>query len=131
MVLADSSVWINYFNGKLTEQTDKLDELLGNELIVVGDLIMVEVLQGFRHDEHFNKANQLFQQLIYFTLTSKRFSLKAAQNFRFLRKKGITVRKTVDTMIATFCIEQEILLLHDDVDFSPFEQHLGLKTVKL
>ncbi len=130
MILVDSSVWIDYFNGKLTKQTNLLDSLLGSELIVIGDLILTEVLQGFQDDRDFNKAKELLDSLIFMEMLGKELAIKSAENYRILRKKGVTVRKTIDVIIATFCIENNLPLLHSDRDFAPMEKHLNLKVIK-
>lgn len=130
MILVDSSVWIDYFNGKSTKQTSLLDSLLGSELIVIGDLILTEVLQGFQEDRDFNKAKELLDSLIFMEMLGKELAIKSAENYRILRKKGVTVRKTIDVIIATFCIENNIPLLHSDRDFTPMEKHLNLKVIK-
>ena len=127
MILVDSSVWINYFNGVVTDETDYLHSLLGNEVVATGDLILVEVLQGFRKDKDFQIAKELFQSIPTFDLCNRDFAIKGASNFRFLRKKGITIRKTIDVIIATFCIEYDIPLLYLDKDFDYFREHLNLK----
>ena len=126
MILVDSSVWIDYFNGAVTPETNRLDELLGTEPLGLGDLILVEILQGFRHNEDYETAKELLTSLTIFDLLGKDIAIKSADNFRHLRKKGITVRKTVDTIIATFCIENKIPLLHSDRDFDTFHKHLKL-----
>ena len=128
MILVDSSVWINYFNGISSPETECLHSLLGKEILVIGDLILIEVLQGFRSDKDFNTARKLLLNLVVFDLCSKELALKCAANFRFLRKKGITVRKTIDVIIATFCVEHSLPLLYADRDFEPFRKHLGLKS---
>lgn len=127
MILVDSSVWIDYFTNRDTPETDKLDSLLGKVPIAIGDLILAEVLQGFRKDEDFNHARELFSSLALFSMVGPELALKSAMNFRLLRKKGITVRKTVDTIIATYCIESQLSLLASDRDFLPFHEHLGLE----
>ena len=127
MIVVDSSVWIDYFNGNVTAQTDHLDILLGQELIVIGDLVLAEVLQGFRADQDFRKARDLLLSLHLVNMLDMTIALKSAANFRKLRRKGLTVRKTVDSIIATFCIENRLSLLHSDKDFLPFESYLGLK----
>jgi predicted nucleic acid-binding protein len=127
MIFVDSSVWIDYFTGKNTAGANKLDSLLGNELVVIGDLILVEVLQGFRADKDFRKARQLLLSLTVVNILDTSIALKSAANFRTLRRKGITVRKTIDAIIATYCIENELPLLHSDKDFQPFHKHLRLK----
>ena len=127
MILVDSSVWIDYFNGAVTPETNRLDELLGTEPLGLGDLILAEVLQGFRHNEDYETAKELLASLTIFDLLGKDMAIKSAENFRLLRKKGITVRKTVDTIIATFCIENKHSLLHSDRDFDTFQKHLKLR----
>lgn len=130
MILVDSSVWIDYFNGKITKQTKLLDSLLGGELIVIGDLILTEVLQGFQQDRDFNKARKLLDSLIFRQMLGRQLAIKSAENYRILRKKGVTVRKTIDVIIATFCIANNLPLLHSDRDFRPMEKHLNLKIIK-
>lgn len=126
MILVDSSVWIDYFRGTASAQTEQLDALLGNELIVMGDLILAEVLQGFNAERDFNQAKKLLTALEVVDLGGQVIAIQAAQNFRILRAMGITVRKTIDTLIATYCIENKISLLYSDRDFDPFVLHLGL-----
>lgn len=128
MIFVDSSVWISYFNGVKTSETDLLDQLLGTVPIAIGDLILVEVLQGFRQDKDYETAQKLLLSLQIFNLLDREMALKVAQNYRSLRKKGISIRKTADVIIATFCIEKSLPLLHADKDFKPFEAHFGLKT---
>ena len=127
MILVDSSVWIDYFNGTATPQTDKLDRLLGRELVLTGDLILVEVLQGFDAERDFNVARKLLWSMPVVELGGVELAIQAARNFRTLRNLGITVRKTIDTIIATRCIESDYELLHSDRDFEPFAKHLGLR----
>ena len=129
MILVDSSVWIDYFNGAATPQADKLDGLLGREPLAIGDLILTEVLQGFHDDRDFVKARRLLSSLKIVQIGGPEIAIVAAQNFRYLRKRGVTVRKTIDTMIATRCIESGYDLLHSDRDFAPFVQHLGLRVI--
>ena len=127
MIFVDSSVWINYFNDIPCPEVEKLDTLLGVTPVAIGDLILTEVLQGFRSDRDFKTAKELLTSLIIFNILDTSLALKSADNFRFLRKKGITIRKTVDVIIATFCIENDIPLLSLDKDFQPFHDHLSLK----
>ncbi len=127
MILVDSSVWIEYFNGKRNVYTDYLDNVLGIEPIGLGDIILAEVLRGFRADSHYQKAKSFLLQLPVYEIVGSNRAIKAADNYRFLRKEGITVRKTVDTLIATFCIEQRYPLLFTDKDFIPFVTHLELQ----
>ena len=129
MIVVDSSVWINYFNGTSTFQTNLFNTLLGNELIVVGDIILVEVLQGFRKEKDFKQARKLLETLIFHEMLGKDLALKTIDNYRLLRKKGITVRKTIDVIIATFCITSDLPLLHSDKGFHPMEKHLSLKVL--
>lgn len=129
MILVDSSVWIQYFNGLLTWQTDFLDELLSESQILIGDLILTEVLQGFRADKDFLKAKKHLSLLPFQEMGGYNVSLQSAINFRKLQKKGVTVRKTIDVLIGTFCILEDIILLHDDKDFEPMEKHLHLKVL--
>lgn len=128
MILVDSSVWIDYFRGTATPQADKLDALLGNEPIATGDLILTEVLQGFVSNRDFNQAKKLMASLVIVDLVGQAMAIQAAKNFRVLRSLGITVRKTIDTVIATYCIESGLLLLYSDRDFDPFVEHLGLRS---
>ena len=126
MTLVDSSVWIDYFRGVVTPQTDCLDRLLGSQLIVVGDLILAEVLQGFASDRDYAQARALLTAWPVVPLVGGEIAQQAANNYRQLRARGITVRKTIDTLIATSCIEHGYALLYSDRDFDPFVEHLGL-----
>lgn len=129
MILVDSSVWIDYFNGTVTAQAEKLDRLLGQELLVIGDLILTEVLQGFANERDFHEAREMLTSLMVVDLGGEEIAVQAAKNFRALRKLGVTVRKTIDAVIATRCIESGYDLLHNDRDFDPFAKHLGLRVV--
>ena len=129
MILVDSSVWIDYFNGIDTPQTAKLDELLGVELLGVGDIILTEVLQGFRADKDYRTAKQMLTSLTVFNMLGIEIAIKSADNFRELRKQGITIRKTVDVVIATFYLENGHSLLFSDRDFIPFVKYLGLSAI--
>jgi len=126
MILVDSSVWIDYFTGTDNKSTNTLHNILGLKPVAVGDLILTEVLQGFRHDKDYKTARALFDDVSIFEMLGTEMALKSADNFRALRKKGITVRKTADVIIASFCIEQKLPLLFSDKDFKPFVKHLGL-----
>lgn len=130
MILVDSSVWIDFFNGQDKPHVEKLYQILGRELIGTGDLIMVEVLQGFQSDRDFQKAKEILSNLTCHSLCSQELALQTAHNFRQLRKKSITVRKTIDMVIGTFCIENNFKLLHNDHDFKLIEKHLGLRSVQ-
>jgi predicted nucleic acid-binding protein len=129
MILVDSSVWIDYFNGRETIQTSKLDELLGVEFLGIGELILTEVLQGFRADTDYRTAKRMLTSLTVFSMLGIEIAIKSADNFRALKNQGITIRKTVDVIIATFCIESGHSLLFSDKDFIPFVEHLGLNAV--
>jgi predicted nucleic acid-binding protein len=128
VILVDSSVWIDYFDGTATRTTDKLDRLLGAEPIAVGDLILTEVLQGFDRDEDFTQIEKLLGSLTIVQLAGYDIALQAAKNFRILRRRGVTIRKTIDTVIATHCIENDYPLLFSDKDFQPFIRYLGLRS---
>jgi predicted nucleic acid-binding protein len=130
MILVDSSIWIDYFNGKRTTQTDWLDSALGNTPIIMGDLILTEVLQGFLKDKDFKKARDLLLNIPFVQMGGKVIAIESAMNYRLLRKKGVTVRKTIDVIIGTFCIHYQLPLLHDDRDFDPMIKLLGLKIIK-
>ncbi len=130
MILVDSSVLIDYFNGINNWHTDELNALLGNELVITGDYILAEVLQGFRNDNDYKVAKEIMQSFPCFNICNEELAIKSADNFRYLRTKGITIRKTVDLIIGTFCIENDIELLHKDKDFEPMEKYLNLKTRK-
>ena len=125
MILVDTSVWIDYFNGTDTPQTDRLDALLGDQPIGLGDLILTEILQGFRSDSDYRKAIELLSSLMIFDMLGRERVIKSAEHFRLLRNRGITIRKTADVIIATFCIFEGYPLLYSDKDFDPFVDHLG------
>jgi predicted nucleic acid-binding protein len=129
MILVDSSVWIAYFNGEDIWQSDILEKLLQSEPLIIGDLILTEVLQGFRLDKEYNKAKEFLSFLNFKELGGFDIAIKSSKNYRLLRKKGSTVRKTIDVIIGTYCIENQIKLLHNDHDFDPMEKHLALKVV--
>ncbi len=131
MILVDTSVWIDYFNGIDSLETDTLDKALGNETVAIGDLILIEILQGFRTDKQYNMAKELLEPLQKFDMLGLDIAVRTADNYRKLRKKGITIRKTADVIIATYCIENNIPLLFTDRDFIPFVKHLGLQPVAL
>ena len=129
MIFVDSSVWIDYLREYETLQTKKLDAILGNERVVVGDLVIAEVLQGCNDPKTFKDTVRLFRRADFVIVGGYQVVIEAARNYISLRSKGITVRKTIDTLIATRCILNEYELLHNDRDFIPFEVHLGLKCV--
>ena len=126
MILVDSSVWIDYFRGVSTPQSDRLDMLLGREPLLVGDLILTEVLQGFTSDRDYEVALRLLNTVEVVAIGGRDVALMAAQHYRRLRLLGVTVRKTIDTLIATRCIMDELTLLYSDRDFDPFVERIGL-----
>ena len=128
MILVDSSVWIDYFRGTATPQTDKLDSMLAGEQFAIGDLMLTEVLQGFGSDKDFDQARKLFESLTVIEIGGEEIAIQAAKNFRTLRALGVTPRKTIDTLIATRCIENGLPLLYSDKDFDPFVEHLGMRS---
>lgn len=128
MILVDSSVWIDYFRGVSTPESERLDVLLGSEPVAIGDLILSEMLQGFAVEREFNQARRLLTGLHVRTLGGREIAIQAARNSRALRARGVTVRKTIDTVIATHCIEHDVALLYSDRDFDSFVEHLGLRS---
>jgi predicted nucleic acid-binding protein len=130
MILVDSSVWIDYFNGRATPETDALDGLLGREPVLTGDLILTEVLQGFRRDADYHKARTLLETLELRALGGREVAIAAAGNYRALRRRGITPRKTIDMIIGTYCLVHGLQLLHADRDFDVLEKELGLLVLK-
>ena len=128
MILVDSSVWIDYFNGISTWQTDLLDTYLSKAPVVIGDLILTEVLQGFRSDKDYETAKSFLSALPFRQIGGYNVVVQSAQNYRRLRKAGVTVRKTIDIIIGTFCIIEGLILLHDDRDFDPMVSHFSLMT---
>lgn len=129
MTIVDSSVWIDYFNGNKTPQTEWLDSALGNTPVIMGDLILTEVLRGFQANKQFKVAKELLLGMPFMPMVGRVIALQSASNYRFLRRRGVTVRKTIDVIIGTFCIHYQLPLLHDDRDFDPMVKLLGLKIV--
>ncbi len=129
VILVDSSVWIAQLRGRITPATVKLEAAAARELLLVGDLIVLEVLQGARDEAHATRIERALRQYVIVPLLGADLASKAARNYRKLRELGITVRKTADIVIGTFCIEHRHALLHDDRDFAPMQQHLGLEVV--
>lgn len=130
MILVDSSVWTDYFKGAVTPQTEKLDQLLGREPLATGDLILTEVWQGFIRDRDFDTAARMMTSLTIVEICGREIAMQAARNSRVPRNPGVTIRKTIDTVIATRCIEDGYLLLHNDRDFDPFTRNPGLRVVE-
>lgn len=129
MIVVDSSVWIDYFRGVDTREAMLLHGLLGVEPVMIGDLVLAEVLQGFRRERDLRRAEAALQTLIFRPMVGRTVALASARNYRALRAGGVTVRKTIDVLIATFCIENGHSLLHADRDFDAMERHLGLRTL--
>jgi predicted nucleic acid-binding protein len=129
MILVDSSVWIDYFRGTVTHHTNTLDRLLSTEPLAIGDLLLTEVLQGFNSERDFDRAKSFLLSLEQVQIGGTELAVQAARNFRTLRGLGVTVRKTIDVLIATRCLENDLYLLHSDRDFDAFEKHLGLRVV--
>ncbi len=127
MALVDLCVWIDYFQDRITPATDALDVLLIQNTALVGDLIATEVLQGFKSQKTFDSVVMFFNVIGIYPIMDAHLAVQSAQNYRYLRARGITPRKTIDTLIATRCIKDGIALLTSDRDFDPFAEHLGLK----
>ncbi|HUD14277.1 MAG TPA: PIN domain nuclease [Terracidiphilus sp.] len=129
MVIVDSSVWIDYLNDKANSQTAWLESEIGQREIGLTSLILCEVLQGIRHNRQFRETREQLATLPVFESLRVELATAAAQNFRFLQQRGFTIRKTIDCILATFCIQEGHQLLHRDSDFEPFEKHLGMRVV--
>ncbi len=127
MVLVDSSVWVDYFNGSTNRETDLLDRLLGDQVLLTGDLILAEVLRGFDAQRDFRRAKRLLGRLAYEDMLGREVAERSITCYRALRRRGITVRKTIDVLIASFCIARGHSLLHRDRDFEPFRKYFGLQ----
>jgi predicted nucleic acid-binding protein len=127
MIVVDTSVWIDRLNDDPTNQVRRLRELVGNEPLLVGDLILCEVLQGLRSDPEAKLVEQALRRFDVVAMLDPDLAVQAAANYRLLRSKGVTVRKTIDLIIGTFCIEHGHALLHDDRDFDAMQRHLGLR----
>jgi hypothetical protein len=130
MWIVDSSAWIDYFNGQITPQTELLNAVLGQREIGLGDIILCEVLQGYRDQHEFEAARDALFQFPLYPMGGVEIAVKSAENFRFLRRQGITIRKTIDCLIATFVLERGFSLLYSDRDFDPFATYLGLDVVR-
>jgi predicted nucleic acid-binding protein len=129
VILVDSSVWIDFFRNRPTAQAEWLDRNLDTEGLVVGDLILTEVLQGLEEEGGFNDARRMLGRLAQVNVGGEDLAVEEARNYRKLRSRGVTVRGTIDALIATRCIVDGLRLLHSDRDFDPFEAHLGLQVV--
>jgi len=130
MIIVDTSVWVDYFNGTLSKETDSLDTMLGNQEIILGDLIMtLNPSRFFLKDRLFREAQNMLESFPIVPMLGMPLVIQSATNYRILRKRGVTVRKTIDVMIGTYCIENRIPLLYADRDFDPMVRHLGLQAV--
>jgi hypothetical protein len=127
MILPVSEIWIDYFNGEQTPQTQLLNELLSKEVIVTGDIILTDVLRGFRQERDFQHAQELLLGLPFREMFGQELARQSAKNFRLLLKRGTTVRNTTNLVIGTFCILDKITLLPNNRDFAPMAEHLGLQ----
>jgi predicted nucleic acid-binding protein len=130
MIVVDTSVWIDYFNGRSTPASNLLGSLLGRERLAIGDLILTEVLQGFRSDLDVRLALDFLSAFEFQTMGGRAVAIDSARNYRRLRGRGVSVRKTIDVMIGTFCIKNGHQLLHADRDFDPMERYLGLDVIR-
>lgn len=130
MIIADSSVWIDFFRGTECSHVNHLESALFNNQVHIGDLIVAELLQGAKSDKSAQEIDLIISRLTIVNMVGESIARKAAANYRFLRGNGITIRKTIDVIIATYCIENDVILIHNDRDFDPFERLLGLKTLK-
>jgi predicted nucleic acid-binding protein len=128
VILVDSSVWIDHLRNTITAPVSHLRSLISREELLVGDLILCEVLQGLRTDAEARLVEDALREFEVVSLVDAELAVKAAANYRFLRRQGFTVRRTIDLTIATFCIERRHSLLHSDRDFAPMERFLGLQT---
>ena len=131
MIVVDTSVWIDYFNGRPTPGANLLDSLLARERLAIGDLILAELLQGFRSDLEFRRAVDFLSAFEFQAMVGREVAINSARNYRRLRARGVSVRKTIDMMIGTFCIKSGHQLLHADRDFEPMERYLGLDVVRV
>jgi len=126
-LVVDSSVWIDFFNGCRTSETARLDTYLGSERIILGDLVLCELLRGFRHPAEARRADQLLATCEPAIFGGHQIARRAADYYRALRTQGISVRKTIDLLIGTWCLEHDVKLLHNDRDFHPMVRYLGLR----
>jgi predicted nucleic acid-binding protein len=129
VIVVDTSVWIDHFNGVRTPQVAHLHAVLGQQPIAVGDLILAEILQGFSSDADASTALRYLERFDFVEMAGSKIAIEAAVNFRRLRRRGVTIRKTIDMLIGTYCLVNDHDLLHDDRDFDLLAEHLGLRTV--
>lgn len=129
MIVVDSSVWIDFFNGRPTEQVERLRALLGRQPLLIGDIILCEILQGLQTERDARRVEAALRCFDVAQMLNPDLAILAAANYRRLRTLGYTIRKTIDLIIGTFCIENGHHLLHADRDFQPMCDHLGLRTI--
>jgi hypothetical protein len=129
MTIVDTTVWIDYLGGAINPHTEWLDRELGRRPFGLTDLILCEILQGIRTEPAFRQVRRDLSKFEVFHAGGEALAVASAQNYRFLRSHGHTVRKTIDCLIATFCLVEGHSLLHRDHDFDPFENHLGLRVI--
>jgi hypothetical protein len=129
MIVVDTSVWVDHFNGRITDRVSLLRAIVGRHPILVGDLVLCEVLQGARNDHDAMRLEAGLREFEFATMVDPGLAVHAAANYRRLRALGVTVRKTIDVLIGTFCIEHDHVLLHDDRDFTHMERRLGLRVL--
>ena len=129
MILADTSVWIDYFKGVDSKHTNILDNCIQNEIVIIADLIMIEILQGIplAQNKIYDDFKQELEKFECYSLLEKNITLQTIYNYRYLRSNGITIRKTIDVIIGTLCIENKFEIIHNDRDFDPMEELIGLK----
>jgi predicted nucleic acid-binding protein len=130
VIIVDTSVWIDYFNGVPTPQSDMLDDLFGERVLAVGDLILAELLQGFGTEADARRALSLLEPLEFMEMAGRDVAIQSAANYRRLRRRGATVRKTMDMLIGTYCLMHDHEILHNDRDFDVLAKHLGLKVCR-
>jgi predicted nucleic acid-binding protein len=130
VIVVDTSVWIDYFNGVPTPQAGMLDQLLGEQVLAVGDLILVELLPGFATEPDARRALSLLEPLEFLDMAGRDVAIQSAANYRRLRRRGVTVRKTMDMLIGTYCLMHDHEILHNDRDFDVLAKHLGLKVTR-
>jgi hypothetical protein len=131
VIVIDTSVWIDFFNGRDTSHVRRLNAILGTAEVIVGDLMLCEVLQGLDSEQAARQVESLLRDFEIVPMAGETIAVAAARNFRSLRRRGITVRKTIDLLIGTWCIENRMALLHNDNDFRPMARHLGLVEVPI
>jgi predicted nucleic acid-binding protein len=132
LIFVDTTVWVDQLRGLgHLRHVQALQTAFGKEPIVVGDLVMMEVLQGTQSEERASMVESLLRNFVVVRMLDDRLAVRAAQNYRHLRSRGITIRKTIDMLIGTYCIEQGYALLHNDRDFEPMQDHLGLRVFEL